>query len=1167
MLFKAFCNRQSPALILDSATCWLRQTTTTEGRSGHTAKNLRFVTTSAKGGSGHAKKNLRFVAKIIRVMQLTTILLTVFSLTVTARSVSQSVTFSGNNTSLAEVFTAIEKQTNYTILYKKNILEHGKPVTISVSNIPLNEFLTQVFNKQPLIYSIHKNYITVEGKVNTANLNIPLSPSFVVPPVTGVVHSPNGQPIANATIVVKGTKRGTTTRTDGSFSIEANKDDILIISSIGFTDRQVLINYSDVGIVALNVSESKLDEIQVIAYGTTTQRLSTGNISSVKAVDIQKSPVTNPLLAIQGRVPGIQITQSTGFAGGGVDIVVQGLNSLQKGSVPFYVIDGVPYAQSMLPNLGNILGTSGRGAGDGPTNGSPLSYINPGDIESIEILKDADATAIYGSRAANGAILITTKKGKAGKMKLDVTYQRGLGQVARRLDLLNTKEYLEVRREAFSNDNEIIGTTDYDLNGSWDITKNTDWQKELIGKNAKYQDLQLNVTGGNDNVKYLVGGLIHQENTVFPTTLNDKKAAFRFNLDAQSANKKLKLMLSSSYLSDHNRLPQADLTSYAVSIAPNMPDPLNSDGSINWGNNNAPNISTVVPNPLASLFSLYINKTKNFINNATIAHELLNGLEVKSRFGYTDLSTDEIVTTSSASIRPEFRYFLTPSANYNYNDIKSWIVEPEIAFNRTIGFGRLSAVAGASVQQSNSSKKLLFGTGYSSDLVLENIGAAKNITTPTGSSILSTYKYNAAFFRVNYNWQEKYIINITGRRDGSSRFGSNNKFHNFGAIGAAWIFSKENWLNDEFLSFGKLKASFGTTGNDQVGDYNYLSLYQNNNPEVPYRSSTSLSLNTIANPYLQWEETKKRSIGLDLGFLHDRLLFDINVYKNTSSNMLVVATLPATSGPIGGLFANLPATITNTGIELSLTTINCKKKDFTWTTSLNLTVPRNKLSKFENLSSSAYANSYVIGQPSNIIKTYSSNGVNPITGLYEFIDKDGKITNDPGSDPANNLKIINPNPSYYGGINNSIVYKHLDISFLFQYVQHLGQNLSDLAPPGYTKTNQQKFVLDRWQKEGDRKYIQKYAVSNYDYINASYIQNFSDAYWVNASYLRLKNVSISYELPAKWVSKIKVNSCRVFANGQNLLTITSYKGLDPESLSNVSLSPLRVFTFGIQASL
>jgi len=328
--------------------------------------------------------------------------------------------------------------------------------------------------------------------------------------------------------------------------------------------------------------------VQVIAYGTTTRRLSTGDVSTVRAADIEKQPVSNPLLALQGRIPGLQITQASGLAGSGVKVRIQGQNSIGFGSDPLYIVDGVPFASQLLPTINNILGESGKVNNIPSGTGNPLSFINSSDIESIDILKDADATAIYGSRGANGVILITTKKGKAGQTKVDVNIQRGYGQVTRRLDLLNTQQYLQMRREAFTNDGLAIPTTttvpasdNYDLT-FWDQNKSTDWQKVLIGGTARYTDIHGSVSGGNKNITALIGAAYKKETTVFPGDFADQKGSLHVMINNVSENQKFKISLSGNYLIDNNELPGRDLTSAALSLPPNAPSLYNSDGSLNW---------------------------------------------------------------------------------------------------------------------------------------------------------------------------------------------------------------------------------------------------------------------------------------------------------------------------------------------------------------------------------------------------------------------------------------------------------------------------------------------------------------------------------------------------------------------------------------------------------
>lgn len=1162
--------------------------------------------------------SFRLPAQMLRIMRMLSFLLVVACLSTHANSLAQNVTISGKDMTLKQVFAAIEKQTGYVVFHKQGLLADSKTVTLTVYDMPLSDLLHAVLKDQALEFVFEGKTIIIsrkpEARSNGLSLlrGAPESPPGL--PIRGIVRNVNGEPVAGANIVVKGTKNGVSAGSDGSFTINVNVGDVLVISSIGFSEVTIKLTSNTTAVVVssdrqsssgtdddanttgggandrngrflkvgssltlgptgfsitLSRSDSKLDEVQVIAYGTTTKRLSTGNISSVKAKDIQNSPVNNPILAIAGRVPGITINQSSGFAGSGVDIQIQGMNSLQKGNTPFYVIDGVPYTQMLLPNLGYVWGTSGsRGTGEGPVTGNPLSYINPGDIESIEILKDADATAIYGSRAANGAIIITTKSAKVGKIQVQVNAQSGFGEVGRKLKLLSTSEYIQMRKEAKSNDNTPIRPSDYDLNGTWDSTKYTNWQGKLIGNKARFTDLQIGFSGGNSNVQFLFGANYHKETTVLPTSLGDQKASGRLSINASSNDKRFQFVMSAFYLIDDNRLPVTDFTLQAVSLPPNMPDLLTADGQINWAKN-ANGVSTITSNPMAGLSAYYYNKTKNLITNSSLSYKVTEDLEIKSTFGYNSLLSDELLTSPISALRPEFRPFVESTADYGNNNINSWIIEPQINYQKKLNIGSFAFLVGSTIQEKSSNRRQLHGTGYVNDAVLDNIGAAKSVTVPSNTTVITNYKYAAVFANLNYNFEDRYILNITGRRDGSSRFGPKSRLHNFGAVGAAWIFSNENFMTafSKVLSYGKIKASYGTTGNDQIGEYAYLSLYDNLTTDQAYRGSNSLIVNRLTNPYLQWEETKKLSAGIDLGFLDDRILLNATYYRNTSSNMLVGTPLPSTVGP-GGLTINLPATIRNFGWEFSISSVNVKAGKFRWTTDANLTIPHNKLVSFPDLQNSGYSNAYIIDEPVNIVKAYKANGVNQTTGIYEFLDKDGKIVKNPGTDPLNYNQIIDPNPKFYGGISNALSYNGISLSFLFQFDKRMAKNIPLSSPPGWFPNNQQHNVLNRWRSIGDDVPIQKYASSNFEpFIAFTNQLTGSDAYWENAAYVRLKNISLSYSLPLNIVKRLSFQTISIFVTGQNLLTFTSFSGLDPETRSNFTLPPLRVLTAGIRANL
>jgi TonB-linked SusC/RagA family outer membrane protein len=1090
-----------------------------------------------------------------------------------AKGFSQTVTLAGKDLPLRQVFDRIEDQTGYGIFIDKTTLAESKPVTLNVKDATIELVMKACLKEQPfpLTFTITGHTINVI-RAGADDLHQPAldavpagTPQSIILEFKGRVTNEAGEPLQGATIEVQRAKTGTFTDEHGMFTLKnISSDAVLEISFTGYQKTTVKLAGSGNQVIVLKVATSSLDKVQIIAYGTTTKRLNTGDISTINSDEIEQQPVTNPLLALEGRVPGLFITQSTGLPGTGVSVLVQGQNSIANGNDPFYVIDGVPYSSELLSNFGSILGSSGI---NNQSNGNPLSYLNPGDIESISVLKDADATAIYGSRAANGAILITTKKGKSGQTKVDINLQNGWGQVTRKLDLLNTAQYLQMRHEAISNDGLTTQSTDYDINGTWDTTRYTDWQKSLIGGTAQYTNLSATVSGGNANTQYLVGATYNRATTVFPDAFADQKGSVHFNINTVSPNQKFRLQLTGNYLVDNNQLPSGDLTGYGITLAPDAPSLYNKDGSLNW----MPTASgtSTWTNPVALLYNTYSNKANNLVSNAVLSYQVISALDLKCSFGYTNLQTNETVVYPSVAVAPEDRAYEPRYADYGNNNINTWIAEPQATYKLFVGKGKLEALVGTTFQQTNSNGYSLLGLGFNSDLVMHDINSAATII-PAGS-VASIYKYNALFGRLSYNWEDKYLLNMTIRRDGSSRFGSANQFHDFEAVGIAWVFSKEAFVqkNLGFISFGKFRASYGTTGNDQIGDYKYLSLYTPTGYQVPYQNVTTLSPNGLSNPYLQWEETKKLDFGMDLGILKDRVLLNVNYFENRSSNQLLPYSLPLLTG-FNQITENFPATVQNTGWEFSLKTTNVKTKTFNWSTSINLTLPQNRLIAFPNLATSSYASLLVVGKPITIVKEFHYLGVNDTTGVFQFASKGG-----PTSNPiygTDNTVIINTSPSYYGGFQNSFAYRGLELDILFQFVKQKAQNYLFGNIPGYFSGqgnvgNQPQTVLNRWQKPGDIKPIQQYNSDLSLYTPFSDAASYSDAAWADASYVRLKNMSLSWQIPVGWGNKMHIKYWKIYALGQNLLTFTHYKGLDPETRSSTTLPPLKVITLGLQVGL
>jgi TonB-linked SusC/RagA family outer membrane protein len=1083
---------------------------------------------------------------------------------VSAAGLAQRINLSKSNAPLKDVLKELRLQSGYNFVYTDNLLAKSKPVDIKVNDADLEEVLKEIFAAQPLTYTIDSKTVVINAKDPTFLER--LANRWASIDANGRVVDSENRPLPGASVKVKATGKGVSTDEKGRFFLRGVEEGaVLVVSFVGYLPKEVSAS-ANMGSVVLEQSLSKLDEIQVIAYGTTTQRLSTGNVTTIKADVIEKQPVNNPLLALQGRVPGLFIEQATGFAGTGVKVRIQGQNSINNGNDPLYVIDGVPYSSQLLSYFpGNITGQSG-----GNSMGNPLNYINPGDIESIDVLKDADATSIYGSRAANGAILITTKKGKEGDIKVNFNIQSGVGQVSNRISLLNTKEYLDLRREALRNDGIFKPPVfAYDINGVWDPNRYTDWQKELIGGNAEYNDIHASLSGGSNLIQFLVGGTFHKETTVFPGNFDDKKASVHFNISGSSVNQKFKILLTGSYLLDNNFLPGRDLTVSAMQLPPNSPALFKEDGNINW-ETSVLGRSTFEINPMTYLYNVYNNKTSNLISNLLLNYDLLPNLSLKSSFSYNKLESNEKNLITSLSAKPEdiASGYNPRSAAYGNNNTNTWVVEPQLTYKKNIDIVKFEGLLGATFQQNKSDLLQFKGAGYNSDLVVDNINAATILAVT--SNFRSDYRYNAFFGRFNFNIGDTYILNLNGRRDGSSRFGSENQFHNFGSIALAWIFSNQELVKDlfPFISYGKLKASYGTTGSDQIQDYSFLSLFTPTSTDIPYQANSGLIPSGLTNPYLQWEETRKLQIGVDLGFINNRILINTTYSRNRSSNQLLESNLPIFAG-FTSILTNFPATVQNTGLELSLSSRNFESKDFMWSSNFNITFPHNKLVDFPNLSTSSSVYQLVIGQPITLIKQFHFLGVDPATGVNTFADRNGNPTINPIPSylPNSDQTIIaNPDPKFYGGFQNSFKYKSFELDLLIQFVKQKGTDPKlGVAVPG-SFVNQPDAVLERWQKPGDISPIQR-VNSNFSLLNSFGMAASSDATWSDASFVRLKNLSLSWTLPQSWVKSFRVQNCKLFLQGQNLWTLTKYSGIDPETKSYYSLPPLRVITAGIKVGL
>ncbi|WEK37879.1 MAG: SusC/RagA family TonB-linked outer membrane protein [Candidatus Pseudobacter hemicellulosilyticus] len=1107
-------------------------------------------------------------------MKLTALLLTAAVLQVSANSLAQDITFSAKAQPLEKVLAAVEKQTGYVFLYSKKELEQAKLVTIEARQLPLTAFLDKLFLDQPLKYAVRSKSIFLTPKpAREARPAAPASRPAAFFPITGKILTAEGRPLAGATISNLSSKQNFSSDANGRYRINANDGDILVVSYVGYHTITMGIRQSENGgatavlseghmgavlnssegiLVTLQLTDAAMTEVVINkGYYTESRRLSTGNVSRVSSRDLENQPVVNPLQAIQGRVPGLEIVQQSGVPGSSYKLQIRGRNSINSGNDPLIIVDGILYPSQLVEGL------------LGPVNsiGSTLNFVNLTNIESIEVLKDADATSIYGARGANGVILITTKKGKVAAPRVDLGFTQGFGRVARKLDVLNNEQYLAMRKEAFANDGETPDEYNAPDLIYWDQDRDTDWQDLFTGGTAQYRQARASITGGTEQLQYTAGVNHRRETTVFPGDGSNRNNAVHLQLSSMPAGKRFQFSAGVNYSEDASDLPPLDFSQYIL-LAPNAPEPYNADGTLNWG---ATDVSpSTWDNPFAHLRRIFRNKTNNLLANASIGYKIADGLDFRASFGFNRLQQSQVSTYPASTIDPSWGP--TPStASFANSFTRSWNIDPQLSYEKKFNSSTLQVLVGSSFQDNVSEGNRMAGEGYVNEKLLEDINSASRVVA-LGTAI-ANYRYASLFGRVSYRYQDKYLLNITGRRDASNKFGPGKRTGNFGAVGLGWIFSEEHFVSSSlpWLSFGKLRASYGSSGNDQISNYQFVNTYSimgtssNNNP---YQGVIGLAADNLFNPDYSWEINRKLEAGLELGFWENRINVSASFYRNESDNQLVGYALPSFTG-FTNVQANLPALVRNTGWEFTLSSDNIRQKDLRWTTTANLTISRNKLVSYPDFELSGYYYQYVIGQPLDMVKQYKYHSVDPATGEFQFLKNDGSLTTMPDSEDL--LASMIYTPRFFGGLTNTVTFKRFTLDFLFQFVKQKGRFA--LTNGGYAGAfysgNQPTTALARWQKPGDVTNIQKFS-QNYSLANYS---EYSDLAYTDASYIRLKNISLAYELPEKMLRPIRMQQLKFFVEAQNLLTITSYKGRDPENQSLTNLPPLQMFTFGIQASL
>ena len=991
-------------------------------------------------------------------------------------------------------------------------------------------------------------------------------PNLMARTIVGTIVESSEKPLVGATVMVINSKNGTVTDIAGNFHLNLENQNtpvILVIRYLGYKTREIRISNTavkDLGMIVLEEEGYSLNDVMVIGYGQQSRKKLTGAVSKVRGEEVATSTQDAPILGLQGKVAGVYVEQASGVPGGGnSDFHIRGQNTLSGVKKPLYVIDGVPF--NSYPKDNSVVAYTGTGVLGTPDE---LALLNPDDIESIDILKDADATAIYGTRGSNGVVLITTKKGKEGRVKVSLNMSTTAQFVSKRLDFLSTEELLDLRRKAFEADKAKGYVTDADLTPAkfpdltlWDQHADYDWQEILMGDTAWGTDIQLKVSGGNKNTTFLVSGAYYNSGTVGIGDDDYTRWTGRSNIQHHSEDRRFTLDTDFSVTKLAMKADASGNGFSYLNTIPNTP-PYDENGEPYWLPDNS-NFSS----PLSMLNYDGRNDVTSMNASFNSSYRFWNQLTAKVSLGYS--------YNSGSQHNLYERTYYHPTKNNQYNQARyfdqnssTFIIEPQLTYGCNIIKGKADFLIGATYQRSDTHVLFFYGQKYPGDIFLKDANSAslinmhKNPATQTKSASL--------FGRITYDYKDRYLFNGTFRRDGSSRFGVNHRYGNFYSVGLAWLFSNEAIIKNKlnWFSYGKLRVSQGRTGNDGIGDYQYMTKYKSS--QYPYEGNVGIKPENLANKNLRWETTDKFDVGLELGFFDDRFLLTVNYYKNTSKDLLTREYLPTQTG-FTYFMSNLNAEIVNKGWEFELNTQNIKTKNLRWTTQLTLTIPRNRLAKFENLENSGYYNTYAIGQSVNVIRGYKYLGVNNQNGMPEVedVNHDGKITS---ADDYQNLG--DKDPRYYAGLNNTLQWNGftLDVNFYYRNKPLQTGYLWRFYYPigmGYNVTHE--MAENYWTTPGvDAKYPGLTTSSASDIYNAYYrYLSYSDAAYSNASYLRLQNVRLSYDFPQKAIRSLGMSALQFYVQGKNLLTITDYDAYDPET-GDASMPAVQSVVFGLNVT-
>lgn len=1094
---------------------------------------------------------------------------------------NKRVTMDVNGVTLVNVFKIIEEQTDYHFFYNKNELNVNQKIDLNVEKKQLVEVLGKLFNKTNISYQILGNQIVLKKQtVNKAEKEI--FSAIEQRPIEGLVTDNLGIPLPGVTVVVEGTKYVTSTSYEGRFKFNADATGkFLILSFMGFKTKRIPVS-NELMKVALEEETNELQEIVLVGYGKQKRSEFSGAVSSIESKDLVQAATGSIGLdrALGGLAKGVQVSQNTGRPGAPVRINIRGITSPLSSAggglnQPLFVIDGISF------NL------------DGMQGANPLLTLNPNDIESLDVLKDAGATSIYGSRGANGVIIIKTKRGKKDQpLKVNTSFATTLATPIGTVQVLNASQYksfynlLMNNSVAAMNNGQLdsfyafdlanISKTDFDfdtglvnydgLRDDYFGTSDTNWNKEVFRSVAVTRQANLSFSGGSSNTNYMFSSsFIDQEGL----TINDKLKQYNAAISLDSdVSKYIKIGGSINIGHTQANSGENDITNqYTIntSIARARPDlPVRDENGKLLGQPDYQyGFMTLEPNPLMRLKNKTDNKTYNFIGSSYIEIQPVKDLKIK-----TDVNASVFYNKNSSFIPKitdtDFIFYANDSFLNEAEGMVSNITTNLTAnYDFKLASHKFGLMAGAAWDNTSFSNSNHFYTGFPDDEVLINASSARAVIGY--SSIRYETGLYSLFSRLNYGYKDLYNATLNFRTDTSSKFGPDNKRGYFPSLSLSWNISNEKFLaENNHVNILKLRASVGRVGSTNVSDFAYLQFFQNSSSNIYNGNSGVVPDDNFPNPNIGWETTDEVNFGLDFGFFNNRLKGGIDIYNRKTTGGLVKTPIALELGP-KVYFSNF-MDVTNKGVEISLGGDIIRNENFVWSTNVNWSFNKNKLSKLNGASINAAQLDYFIeGQPVGTIKGYkvakifqnqseidalntasptgyydkASTGVGDF--MYEDVNGDGQITID-------DREIIgNIQPDFFGGITNSLAYKNLTLTALFQYSVGAKALWNSIPMSTYNSLGENKYseyALNTWTPENtDARYARAL------YTDPSESGRISDRYLYDTSYLRLKSVQLSYNLDKKLLNRIGLEGATISLTGTNLLTWTKWPGIDPETFS------------------